>query len=252
MERSLEDNILTLVGPIATPGLWATQGITSGITKSGRERVLIEFYQDLDDCVIDGIHRDAARSNLVVIGIKGELHDHLLLMRYLSLPEGADPGLDADLHTLLSVVDSFRPLMIANAVERHLALRQEADNRFQTLMEESGQGIFYREMQTFALRLKGWDLDDLEDRRRAITWLKPFEMLAEEVGLDDPAFVSLWAALKQAEQGEAAEFKALMNELIEEFTEGIDGQDDAQVPPDDNALEPPAADVDQDLEDEKN
>ena len=147
-------------------------------------------------------------------GIEGDLRDHLLVMNYPSLPVVDDPELKRDLQTFQSLVSSFRPLKVINSDEQIMKSKIKADQEFDTLMKEKGKEIFYAEFDVIMLRFTNSDMDDPEVRHKTIELLKPFEVFAKEIDLQDEKLEALWNSLHQAEIGEASSFKANIKEFI--------------------------------------
>jgi hypothetical protein len=220
IEQSLEHNVLTVAAAILSTGILTIQAIQSGVTDSGRRRLSAIFVQEIKDGMINGTKKGDINSNLIVIGIEGELYDHQLFMHYPSVPAGRDPELEQDVEILRSLVNSFQPLKFANASEKRKEISDMADRKFEELLVNVGAQAFYTELAMLVFRLKGLNLDDPESRFKAMKMLKPFEIFAKEIRLenDDKEFDldHLWNSLHEAEEGgDTSGFKAMINELIE-------------------------------------
>ena len=81
-------------------------------------------------------------------------------------------------------------------------------------MMEGGKEMFNIEFKLMLLRLKGWDMNDPEKRLKVMKLLKPFEVFAKEIDLQDEKFNALWNSLHQAEGGDASSFKSKINQMI--------------------------------------
>lgn len=67
------------------------------------------------------------------------------------------------------------------------------------------------------------DMDDPDQRRRALNLLKPFPRLAVEVGFEENEFLDLRESIEAAEKGDATTFKAEVAELLQGLMSEGDG-----------------------------
>lgn len=88
-------------------------------------------------------------------------------------------------------------------------------------------------------RISGMDLDHPENRLQVMKQLKPFEMLAEQVHIEDDLLSSLWDALRKAEKGDAVELKEILRQCIETTTRSMDSKSEAPVLDDESLLASP-------------
>ena len=226
VERPLIHNFFTIAGQFSG-GMIMMHEVSSGTLPNSQRRYLVaEFRQELENAIVNDKEEKNINSNITIIGIEGDLQDHLLLMNYPTLPVADDPELERDLQTLQSLVSSFRPLKIINPDERRMEIKNMADQKFKELMMEKGKEMFDIEFGLMLLRLKGWDMNDPEKRLRAMKMLKPFEVFAKEINLQDEKFNALWNSLHLAEGGNASSFKAEINHMISTSGESESGQED--------------------------
>ena len=205
-ERSLSHNFFTGVNAITASGLLTLRTLSSGtIAGSGRKYQKAEFSQRLEDVIVAGREGQSVDLNITVIGIESDLWDHMLMMHY---PSGLSsvPGLDADLEALLALVNSFQPLKIINPELKRSELKREAEKKSKEFIEEKGEDLFHAEIGIAFLRIRGLNLNDPQQRLRAIQLLKPFEVFAKEIDLDSEDTDQLFLALHEAETGDATEF----------------------------------------------
>jgi hypothetical protein len=236
VERSLEHNFLVLVGQMLSSGVLTARQAESGLIRhSGRRYFAVELQQKIEDAIVNGKEGQGVFITINFMGIQGELRDHMLMIKYVTMP--GNPELERDLQTLQTLVASFRPVKIVNAegIRREIAAR--ADENFNKLLTMRGKEMFKTELSILALRLQGTNLDDSEARLRTIKLLKPFELFAREIDFHDEEFDALWEALHRAEVGDATDFKAELTKLIqaavsEEKEEQAEG---ATLPPPANA-----------------
>lgn len=215
IERSLEHNFLAFVGQILNIGLLTVRRSASGlIPSSGRRYMTVELSQKIEDATVNGKEGQDAVVTLSVIGIQGELRDHMLMMRYSTV--AGDLEVESDLRTLQNLVASFRPLKVVNTEEKRREIAALADKKFEEFLAENGEEIFWTEIGLLCLRLQGINVDDPETRLRTMKLLKPFEVLARETNLHDEALDTFWEALHRAETGDATDFKAQLTKLIKE------------------------------------
>src|SRR5260221_3022692 len=198
VERSLEHNFLTFLGQMLGAGILTAKFIESGVIRQTSRRYLsCELQQKLQNVIVDGKESSDVAVTISVIGIEGDLGDHLLVMKYPTLR--GDQELDQNLQTIRELVASFRPLKVANASEKRTEIAALAGKNFKKLLAEKGQDIFGTELRFLLLLLKGSSMDDLETRVRAIKLFKPFEAFAQEIGLRDEELDSLWKDMRTAE-----------------------------------------------------
>nr|QNO47984.1 hypothetical protein KNONPEEI_00022 [Methanosarcinales archaeon ANME-2c ERB4]QNO48167.1 hypothetical protein GOJLPIDM_00023 [Methanosarcinales archaeon ANME-2c ERB4] len=227
VERPLMHNFFTFVGHFSG-GVATMHGISLGTIPNSQRRYLVaEFRQELENAIVDGNEGKNINNNITIIGIEGDLHDHLLLMQYPTLPVVDDPELERDLQTLQSLVSSFRPLKITNPDEKRMEIKNMADQNFKELMMKKGKEIFDFEFGLTLFRLKGCDMNDPEKRLRVMKMLKSFEVFAKEINLQDEKFNALWDSLHLAEGGDASGFKDKINQMISTISgESESGQED--------------------------
>ena len=224
VERPLEHNFLCFIGMILNIGVITLRSFGSGIISStGRRYMEVELRQDIKNAIVNGKESQDVAVTIRLVGIEGELVDHLLITKYLVMP--GDREVDADRQTLQKLVTSFRPLKIINAEEKRKEIATQADKKFKELLAENGEEIFNFEFSVQLLRLKGANLEDPEVWFHSMKSLKPFEVFAREINLHDEKLDSFWVALHQAEGGDATNFKTNLIELIEADSE------QAAIPP---------------------
>ena len=229
VERPLEHNFLTTISQIATLGLATLHDLSSGEIPGSKLRYMkADFLQEIKEAIVDGKEGKSVNSNIIFIGIEGELQDHILMLNYPSIPEADNPELERDLQILQSLVNSFRPLRIIDPDNKRKELQKKADESFRNLMIENGEDFFNFEFGVLLHRLKILDMDNLEQRYKAINMLKPFEIFARKIKLKDEDLNSLWNSLHEAEKGNASDFISFFKELLEEIEEG--NQDRNAIP----------------------
>ncbi|HKA52083.1 MAG TPA: hypothetical protein VKJ47_00330 [Candidatus Binatia bacterium] len=213
VERPLEHNFHALVGQILSIGVITVRQSGSGVIAStGRRFMAVELRQEIKNAMVNGREGQDAVVTVSVIGVQGELGDHLLMMKYAAVP--GDPEVERDLQTLQTLVTSFRPLRIVNAEEKRREIAALADEKFKELLAKGGERMFCFELGLLLLRLQGVNLDDPVARLQVMKSLKPFEVFAREINLHDGKIDEFWEALHQAEAGDAIDFKANLTELI--------------------------------------
>jgi hypothetical protein len=90
------------------------------------------------------------------------------------------------------------------------------------MIRDHGEQLFRAELVLAVLRLAGLNLDDPEQRQHAIRLLRPFEAFATEIGFQNTDASHFWEALRQAEAGDATEFKQEVRDLIASVAEDDD------------------------------
>lgn len=197
-------------------GVMPIQELSSGaLQKSARKYMLAEFRQDIKYATINGKDDQGIRSHLTVIGIEGEVRDYILTLNYPSQETDNDPKLTQDLKMLRSLVSSFRPLKVVDPHKELTASRIAADSKFQEIMLRKGKEIFWLEFSSLLMRLKSLDLASPDNRLQAMKLLKPFELFAKEINLQNKYTDRLWDALNKSEIGDSAEFMKVLHEGIE-------------------------------------
>lgn len=236
-EFPLLQNFLLFISEIVKSGLIPIRELSSGMTEnSGRNYRLAEFHQDVEHAIINGEESKGIRSNITVIGIEGEIRDYLLLMNYTSQPTGGDPQVQRDLEIIRSLVNSFKPLEAINPDRKRRELQTLAAQNFESMLQKTGEQMFYAEFGLLILRLISTNLDDPYERLRAAKLLKPFEIFAQQINYHDDDLDKLWDALHEAEKGNSQELRNLLIELIEDFKER-GKESDAQLSHESNGAE---------------
>ncbi|MCK4796463.1 MAG: hypothetical protein KAT05_03735 [Spirochaetes bacterium] len=216
IERPIEHNFSKYINEIMQIGVFTLHNLSSGkITNSDLKYMEADFRQEIEGAMVNGKEIKNVNSNIIIIGIEGELRDYLLFLNYPSIPEANDPELERDLQILRSLVSSFRPLKIINPDEKREELQKKADENFKELMAEKGEDLFYAEFEILLLRLSGLDIDDPEQRLNAIKMIKPFETFSKEINLQDEDLNKLWNSLPEVEKGNAINFKSQLKEMFE-------------------------------------
>lgn len=222
IEIPFEHNFQTSLSQVAAYGIMTLRQLQSGVMKGSRRRFLLaEFRQDLENILVNNAAQKNLSINMTMIGIEGELRDHLIIMHYPSFPNTNDLKLQHQLQTLQNLVSSFKPLKVADPDAEHKKIMQLADEKFKDLFYGKGEELFFTEFAILALRIKGIDLSDPFNRQNTIRQLKPFETFAKEIGLEDEELTNLWEAMHDAEKGNAEEFKKQINDIIEEVIESM-------------------------------
>lgn len=223
IERPFEHNFMSFLSGLLTPSVLTFNGFDKGVIPNTQLRYLTaNLSQEIVNAVVNGKEEESIINNMFVIGIEGGLRDYILLMKYPSLPFIEDPELEIDLNILQSIVSSFAPLKVVDLENKREVIRQELEEQFDEFVEESGEELFSNEIGVAFLRLSSWDINDLEKQLEAIKLLKPFELLAQEINLQNEDFDSLWDSLHEAEAGNAisliehvAEIKSIVLEKDE-------------------------------------
>jgi hypothetical protein len=225
IERPFEHNFYVVVAQFLTQGLTTLRRTESGkVGSTGRRFLSAEFRQDIEEAIIDGTQHSKTSVNVSLIGIEGETRDHLLVSRYATVTPSTSQ-FDDDLRTLRQLIDSFRPIKLTNPAAAIKKMREKADSSHKNYINQNGKAMFDAEFYGYALRVKSLNFDDASDRLRLISGLKPFQIFAEAIGVDD--FDELWTALETAENGDASELKLLMLDLID----SLETPEDSPPPP---------------------
>jgi len=203
-------------------GIVGAHDIKPGIIPHSQRRYLrAEFRQELENAVVDGKEGKNITINIEVLGIEGELQDHLLLMNYATQPGVDEPELHQDREILRSLVNSFRPLKVIDSESKRLEMQSTADEKFEEFIKMRGAVLFGTELGILLLRLKDWDMNEPEQRLKAIELLLPFETFAKEIKLTDEKLDAFWASLHKAKEGDASEFKTLFIEMWARLQKGL-------------------------------
>lgn len=214
-EFPFEHNFMLQVSEAFKTNLFKLYDLKSGTIKNSSLRFMeADFRQEIENAIVNGIEDASVNSNLVIIGIEGELQDYLLVMNYPSLPEANDPALEKELEILRSTVNSFRPLKTIDPDKRQKELQEKADREFKHFIAKNGRTMFSSELNVALLRLSGSDMEDPQQRLKAINMLRPFERFANSIGLHDKDLDRLWDALHEAERGNASSFKDIVADLV--------------------------------------
>jgi hypothetical protein len=224
VERTLEHNFLQVVSVLIRSGVLTARQSESGvISNTHRHFLSVDLQQRIEDAIVDGREDQNVVNTMVVMGIQGDLRDYVLLINYALLES---EELKDDNKTVQQIVNSFRPVKAVDPEARRAELAAEADESFQNMLATSGEEIFFNEFGLLSLRLRGLDLDEPDDRLRAIKLLRPFEPFAREVGLVDEDLDALFEAMHRAERGDATEFKTSLTALLEAAEEELDSEEE--------------------------
>lgn len=212
LERSMEHNFLTFLANILPASAMNVTRLRPGVNASGRRYLSCELQQKVQDAIVNDKEGQNVVVTTTVIGMQGELRDHLLIMKYAT--GSADAEVERNYQVLQDLVASFAPLKVANVEEARKEIAALADQHFQQVMSQNGQEIFVTEFRILLLRLQGVSLDDPEIRARTMKLLQPFEAFASETNLQDERLDALWKSLPVAQTGNATDFKAVLGGLI--------------------------------------
>jgi hypothetical protein len=218
--RSLEHNFVSFIGETLTGGGLPLRSFRSGILPNTEIKYMqAEIRQDIRNAIVNGQQGVDVSLNVVVMAIEGELTDHFLILNYPSLPGGSDPGLERDLKDLLELANSFKPLEVTP--ERKKEIETRKDQEFAKFLDQTKEDLFFGELSLAILRFDEDDMEDADRRNEAIQVLKPFEALANVLGLEDTGLDDIWDALREAEEGDATSFKAFFIEMRADLIEGV-------------------------------
>lgn len=236
VERPFAHNLMSVVGGLLSLGVITLHQLSEATTEGGRSLLIGEFRQLLENAVVNGKEDESISINWIAIGIQGELRDHLLMLNYPSLREAKDPDVEQEVDTLRSLVSSFRPLRAVRSEEKRQEYEASADQQFKELLATKGKELFAAEFEVLLRRLEGLDLENPQERNRAIQFIKPFEQFANQIDLQDEDLDSLWESIPEAEAGNASQFKEQLGQLSRAGPAEVEkvGGGPARVPPDEN------------------
>ena len=136
VERSIEHNFSIYVSEIVNLGVVTLHNLSSGkIPNTDLNYMEADFRQEIEGAIVNNKERKKVYSNIIIIGIEGELQDYILMLSYPTLLEAKDPELERDLQTLRSLVNSFHPLKIINPDEKREELQKKSDENFKEFMQ---------------------------------------------------------------------------------------------------------------------
>lgn len=213
VERPFYHNVLGLISSIffRIQGLKTLNNITTGLVPNTKNRsMVVKFSQILENIIIDGEEVEKAVVHYSLIGIEGELKDHLLIVNSVSIPGKKDSRLMQDFEVIQSLVSTFRPLIVLNSEEKKAELKELGYKRSDELLGREGIFLFYNEFAHLLMRLSGWDMDDSNQRFQALNLLEPFEKMAKIMKIDDERLNSLWLSIEDVRKGNAADFKNIL------------------------------------------
>lgn len=225
IEFPFEHNFMLQVSGVLQSNLATLYNINSGTIKNSNLRYIqADFRQELEDAIVNGREEKSVNINIVIIGIEGELQDHLLFMNYPSIPEADNLEMEQDHETLQSIMNSFRPLKDINPDEKRDEIQNMADQKFEDFLTEKGEDAFFTEFGLALFKLNDFDMDNPKKRLEAINMLKPFETFSKMVNLQYEDLDRLWDSLREAEKGDASNFKSQIKMLIED-AKGEEGKE---------------------------
>jgi hypothetical protein len=207
-------------------GLLQLDAFESVVTGTGQKYLMAEMSQKVENGIVDGQEGKDFTGYFTVIGIEGDLEDHLLFLNY--------PSKSDDIDALRTLVSSFRPLKPIDVKRKRKENLEKADQAFTELIAQRGDELFGKEFAILALRLEGLDLDDPNQRLKAINMVKPFEAFATAINVHDKDMDRLWRSLHEAERGDATLFKDVVAELLSEIYEEDDTEEEEKESPADN------------------
>jgi hypothetical protein len=226
VEHSLEHNTVAFISMMLQGGLLQLDAFESVVTGTGQKYLMAEMSQKVENGIVDGQEGKDFTGYFTVIGIEGDLEDHLLFLNY--------PSKSDDIDALRTLVSSFRPLKPIDVERKRKEHLEKADQAFTELIAERGDELFGKEFAILALRLEGLDLDDPNQRLKAINMVKPFEAFATAINVHDKDMDRLWRSLHEAERGDATLFKDVVAELLSEIYEEDDTEEEEKESPADN------------------
>lgn len=227
VERPLEHNFQVVLGQLVAPGLVTLRQVQSGVLPEiGRGFISAELRQDMSNVFVNNVIQNNVSSNIILIGIEGELCDHLIIINYPTLLDDKNSLLEQQLYTLSELVSSFKPLKVANPSVEHEKIKNLADIKFKELFQNNGEAIFFTEFDLLMMRFAGKNLADPDERNNIIKQLQPFETFAKELCLQNVDLDSLWDVMHLAENGDAKKFIKKINEIVKIKTISASENDD--------------------------
>ena len=213
-ERTIEHNFLAFVAQTISSGVLTARNLNTGMkSQDGRRSYSVEFTQDVKNAIVNNKEGSDVTLNIVILGVEGELKDHIIIVRY-PMQKG-NIELERDHAVLQELISSFRSLKILDLEDKKKQMTAMANANFRELMKAGGESIFYRELSLLLLRVSKANLDDQDQRLRVMNMLKPFEIMSKDLGIADSELNDLWVSLAQAVNGDARELKENLKELME-------------------------------------
>ncbi len=223
-ERSFSHNVISMLAQLLAPGVVGLKEFDKISTDHGRQHVVVaQLRQEVHNAIVNGVPGSRVTTNIDVIGRQGEVHDHLLIMTYPSLHKGESAETRNDLHTLRNLANSFKPHELVDPEAYRKEIRAKADQEFSERMTKLGQDSFQAEFGVLVLRMKSWQLDDLQQLTRAVQLLKPFATFAKLAEASNEELDSLWDAVEQAGKGDFGPLKAQLLKAQSELHERLSG-----------------------------
>ena len=223
ISRSPQHNFYTFLGNLCSMGTMELKSVGKGTSEETNRRYYTALLKQTLENVI--IEKEACESLEIIIEatcFEGSLRDHILVLQYMRLINVEDQRLKQDIEALGSLAKSFTPMAVGDRQRLERELSEKADLQFKEIIKEHGSEIFYTELGVLLMRLRGMDLTVPEQRIEAIKMFRPFELMYKQIGFKDDDLDEIWQSLHHAETGDSRRFL----ELIEEFWEGIEADED--------------------------
>ena len=225
VERSFIHNTMKQVCKIVSTEIFTLKKIYEQVQSAGNRRLIVsELFQEIEDCIVNGKEVKGITNNATLIGIEGETNDYLISLQYPIIAGEKNQELDEDLKMLQVLVSSFRPIEIINQQQKINESKQTAEKEFEEYLSEKANAIFINELAILLFRLQNLDLKDINQISEAIRLMKPFQLFAMNLKIDDEMLNNLWKALDEAEKGHFDDFTDQVNKLLLDFEEGIKKQ----------------------------
>jgi len=219
-EQPLVHNFMNQVSQIQAIGLTPLRDFTSGVMEgNGRKFLMAEFCQNIENAIINGKEGKNIDSNITLIGVQGELTDYLFIMNYPSERSGQDAKINKDLETLRSLISSFRLTQILEPDKKRTEYQSNADKKFQETMTGAAKELFEQEFAIVLMRLGGLNMSNPDECLWAMKLIKPFELFAKEIDLQDEEAEELWHTLHEAEKGNSTAFSEAITGFIKMLRE---------------------------------
>jgi hypothetical protein len=223
VERPLLHNFMQVVSELLALGVMTLHKLTTVTipdVKRQRQRWVAELSQVIDNAIVNGQAGMNVKANILVIGLEGDIQDYILLMQYPSLKDAEDSEMSRNQQILNSLMSSLRPITVPDFEAVRKGFKAKADQNFEQMMKEKGEALFTQDFIAFLYKFSGKDLNNLDNRLKAMNMLKPFKSVAEQINLHDEELDELWQSLQEAEEGNTLSFKENLENMIEKVKGG--------------------------------
>jgi len=212
-DTSLFDNFVKNINDIVVSGL----RMKDLAILPSKECIIGTFEQQLKNVLVLGEEKNAATINLSVFGFRGPIRDYIIYIRYPTVIDSSGELTDSS-NTLKYLVSTFK--LLPERESDRIEENQKKEVDYKNFVDESVEDIFQTEYAIALMRIRGLNLDNLNDVTKIVQSFKPFAIFIDHFQIRKKGEIDVERFVKsynKAETGSITEFKDLIREQLNQL-----------------------------------